>query len=93
MITSVSSLMDANVRLNWENWGVTLTCDKGQSFHARLVFEGFKSQDLSSHFYQIAHLRGLPGFNPFGKHGCSFGKNGVGVVELSKRKDGTSFKV
>lgn len=92
MITSVPSIMDANVGLNWENWAVTLTCDKGRSFHARLVFEGFETPDLSTHFYQVADLKGLDGFNSCEHQGCSFGKSGVGVVHLTDKKSKERFK-
>lgn len=91
----ISSSVNKQTMISHENWAVTLTCDIG-TFHAKLVFEGMGDETPESHFYQIAHLTGNKGFNPFGERGCFSdgfcGLNNVGSVELSEKKGCNGFK-
>src|ERR1043165_3827305 len=81
------SLLNPNVMLTIEKWGVTLTKDIGD-FHARLVFEGVREKE--GYFFRIAHLMGPSRCNNLlgcanGIRVCLLGQSAIGVVTIDEK--------
>lgn len=89
------SLLNPNVMLTIEKWGVTLTKDP-KGFHARLVFEGVREKE--GYFFRIAHLMGPSHCDTLlgcanGIRICLAGKSAIGVVAIDEdSRDKEEFK-
>ena len=82
---TAQSLLNPNVMLTTEKWGVTLTKDN-KGFHARLVFEGV---DEKGYFFRRTHLMGPSHCDTLlgcanGIRICLAGQSAVGVVAIDE---------